>query len=142
LTEKREWDSIVKDYENTKIAKLRKFVYSQRFVIRFPFMFAVIKTGGKQYLVKEGSVLKIEKLGKKPGEKLEFEAMLVFDDTGKEVKVGKPVVEGAKVSAEVLEEARGDKISVIKFKRKVRYKKNVGHRQWFTKVKIRKISAK
>lgn len=105
-------------------------------------MYAVIKTGGKQYLVKEGSILKIEKLGKKPGEKLEFEAMLTFDDTGKEARVGRPVVEGAKVSGEVLEEGRGEKISVIKFKSKVRYKRNVGHRQWFSKVKIGKISAK
>ena len=90
-------------------------------------------------MVKEGQTLEIEKLGKKPGEKLEFEAMLTFDDTGKETKIGKPAVEGAKVSAEVLEEAKGDKVSVIKFKRKVRYKRNVGHRQWFTKIKINRI---
>jgi len=92
-------------------------------------------------LVKEGQVLEIEKLGKKPGEKLEFEAMLVFDDAGKEVKIGKPLVGGAKVAAEVLDEAKGDKVSVIKFKRKVRYKRNVGHRQWHTKVKISQIVA-
>ncbi len=102
-------------------------------------MYAVIKTGGKQYLVGEGQELKIEKLGKQPGDKIEFEAMLVFDENGKEVKVGKPSVAGAKVSGKVLEEGKGKKVSVIKYKRKVRYKRNVGHRQWFTSVRIEKI---
>lgn len=101
--------------------------------------YAVIKTGGKQYLVKEGQELKIEKLGLKPGDKVEFEALLVFDDKGGEVKVGRPRLEGAKVLAEVLEEGRGKKVSVIKFKRKVRYKKNVGHRQWFSRIRITNI---
>jgi len=104
-------------------------------------MFAVIKTGGKQYLVKEGQEIKIEKLNKQPGEKVEFDTLLLFDEEGKEVKVGKPILQGVKVLGEVLEEKRGKKISVIKFKRKVRYKKKIGHRQWFTKVKISSIVA-
>jgi len=104
-------------------------------------MFAVIKTGGKQYLVKEGQEIKIEKLNKQPGEKVEFDTLLLFDEEGKEVKVGKPILQGVKVLGEVLEEKRGKKTSVIKFKRKVRYKKKIGHRQWFTKVKISSIVA-
>jgi large subunit ribosomal protein L21 len=104
-------------------------------------MFAVIKAGGKQYLVKEGQEIKIEKLNKQPGEKVEFDTLLLFDEEGKEVKVGKPILQGVKVLGEVLEEKRGKKISVIKFKRKVRYKKKIGHRQWFTKVRISSIVA-
>jgi large subunit ribosomal protein L21 len=101
--------------------------------------FAVIKTGGKQYLVKEGEILSVEILPKKAGEKIEFEALLVA--AGDDVKVGKPTVKGAKVSAEVVEHGKGDKVRVIKFHRKARFKKVYGHRQPFTKVKIEKISA-
>jgi large subunit ribosomal protein L21 len=104
-------------------------------------MFAVIKTGGKQYLVREGQTLKIEKLEKEAGDKIEFDAMLVTDESGEDVKVGTPTVAGAKVSAEVLEQGRGKKISVIKYKPKVRYRRNVGHRQPFTAIKITKIAA-
>ncbi len=102
-------------------------------------MYAVIKTGGKQYLVKEGQEIKIEKLDKKPGDKVEFDALLVFDDKGEKVEIGKPKVEKAKISGKVLAEARARKVAVIKFKRKTRYKKHIGHRQWFTKIKIGQI---
>lgn len=103
-------------------------------------MFAVIKTGGKQYLVEEGQMLNVEKLENEAGDKLEFEALLVAEsDT--DVKVGMPTVKGAKVTASVVEQGRADKVHVVKFKRKVRYRRNVGHRQPFTKIKIEKIAA-
>ena len=104
-------------------------------------MFAVIKTGGKQYKVKEGDQLEIEKLEIEAGKPVEFEAMLVSDDEGKDVKVGAPVVSGAKVTAKVLDSGLGKKVSVIKFKSKSRYRRNVGHRQPFTKIQIESIKA-
>ncbi len=101
--------------------------------------FAVIKTGGKQYLVKEGESLVVELLSKNAGDKVEFEAMLVA--AGDDIKVGKPIVKGAKVSASVIEEGKGDKVRVVKYHRKARYKKTYGHRQPYTKLKIEKIAA-
>lgn len=103
-------------------------------------MIAVIKTGGKQYVVEEGQTLDVEKLDMEAGAKIEFDAMLLAKEDGSDVKVGTPST-GAKVSASVLEQGRGDKVSVIKYKRKVRYRRNVGHRQPFTKIKIEKIAA-
>jgi large subunit ribosomal protein L21 len=102
-------------------------------------MFAVIKTGGKQYLVRPGELLKVEKLENDPGTKFELEALLVAEEDGSEVKVGKPNV--GKVEASVVEHGRSEKVSVVKYKPKVRYRRNVGHRQPFTKIKIEKIVA-
>lgn len=102
-------------------------------------MFAIIKTGGKQYLVREGEQLLVEKLEKDAGVKLEFAALLVADEEGNEVKVGKPHV--GRVEAVIVEHGRAKKISVVKYKPKVRYRRNVGHRQPFTKIKIEKITA-
>ena len=96
---------------------------------------AIIKTGGKQYKVKEKQTLKIEKLDKKEGDKVKFETLLVSDAEGKEVNLGKPSL-GAKVEGKVLEQGKTKKISVIKYKSKTRYKRNLGHRQSFTKVEI------
>jgi len=101
-------------------------------------MFAVIKTGGKQYVVKEGDVLKIESLAAEKGGTVSFEVMLVAEPDGSKVEIGAPTLD-RKAEAEVLEHGRGKKISVVKYKPKVRYKKRVGHRQNFTKVKIKKI---
>ena len=101
---------------------------------------AVITTGGKQYLVKEGQELNIELLKEnKAGDALEFEALLITDMEGKDVKVGTPSVSGAKVSAKVLEHGRAKKVPVIIYKPKVRYRRHVGHRQPFTKIQIEKI---
>lgn len=100
-------------------------------------MIAVIKTGGKQYLVKEGEMLKIEKLEAKPGDTVTFDALLTAD--GSDIKIGAPLT-GGKVSAEVLEQGRHAKIEVVKYKAKSRYTRRVGHRQMFTKVKITKIA--
>ena len=98
---------------------------------------AVIKTGGKQYKVRVGQALKIEKLDKKEGEKIKFETLLTAD--GEKINIGKPFL-GDKVEAVVKEQGRGKKISVVKFKNKVRYRKNVGHRQPFSKVEIMSIA--
>jgi large subunit ribosomal protein L21 len=100
-------------------------------------MFAVIKTGGKQYLVQEGELLKVEKLDANVGDKVDFEMLLKAD--GEKVDVGAPTL-SAKVSAEVVEQGRNAKIEVVKYKAKSRYTRRVGHRQHFTKVKITKIA--
>ena len=99
-------------------------------------MFAVIKTGGKQYKVAEGDVLYIEKLESKDGEVVFDNVLLVANGS---VQVGKPLVSGAKVSAKVLEDGKGEKKMVFRYKSKTRYKKKKGHRQPFTKVQIVKI---
>jgi large subunit ribosomal protein L21 len=98
---------------------------------------AIIKTGGKQYKVAEGEVLKIEKLEKEDGEKVQFETLLIADD--KEINIGTPSL-GEKVEAEVVRGGRAKKVSVIKFKNKTRYRRNVGHRQPFSEVKIVSIA--
>lgn len=102
---------------------------------------AVIQTGGKQYIVREGQELKIEKLDLEPGASLELDALLVSDDEATTIKIGTPNIGGAKISAKILDHGRADKVSVIKYKPKVRYRRNVGHRQPFTKIRIEKIAA-
>lgn len=104
-------------------------------------MFAVIQTGGKQYLVREGEALKVEKLELEVGAKFDLDVLMVAEEDGSKVQVGTPTVKGAKVSVSVLEQGRAKKVSVIKYKPKVRYRRNVGHRQPFTKIQIEKISA-
>lgn len=102
--------------------------------------YAVLKTGGKQYRVSEGQVLEVEKLNKKPKERVDFSEVLLLVNEG-DRQIGKPQVEGVKVEAEVLEQIKGPKIRVAKFKAKVRYRRVRGHRQSLTRVKIEKISA-
>ena len=102
-------------------------------------MYAVIKTGGKQYRVEEGDVLRIEKLEIGTGEPVEFDQVLLVAD-GDKVTVGQPLVDGAKVTAEVVEQGRHKKIRIVKFRRRKHYRKQQGHRQWFTEVKITGIS--
>ena len=104
-------------------------------------LIAVIQTGGKQFIVKEGLEMEIEKLELEPGAVFEMDALLISDEEGSDVKVGTPLVSGAKISASVLEQGRSDKVSIIKYKSKSRYRRNVGHRQPFTKIRIEKISA-
>ncbi|HUO75579.1 MAG TPA: 50S ribosomal protein L21 [Candidatus Paceibacterota bacterium] len=102
--------------------------------------FAVIKTGGKQYIVREGDVLDVEKLVHE-GEKVSFDQVLLAGDDKKAI-IGRPIIEGAKVTASVIGEGRGSKKLVFRYKSKTRYHKKKGHRQPFTKVIIEKISAK
>lgn len=100
-------------------------------------MFAVIETGGKQYLVETGKQLKIEKLPGAVGDSIVFDKVLMLaHDDGSTVKLGTPYLEGTTVSGVIAEQGRDKKIRVVKFKRKVRYKRVRGHRQHFTKVKI------
>lgn len=101
---------------------------------------AVIKTGGKQYKVKEKDVIKIEKITGKENSEVDFtEVLLVADEDGKEVKVGSPLVAGAKVKGKIIEQGRDKKITVIKYKPKTRYRVKQGHKQPFTKVEITAI---
>lgn len=103
-----------------------------------PMTFAIIKTGGKQYKVREGDTLSVEKLEHKDN-KVIFDQVLLWSDD-KDAKIGKPLVEGAKVEAKVIEEGRGEKKIVFRYKAKTRRRKKKGHRQPFTKVQITKIS--
>ncbi|OGL99388.1 50S ribosomal protein L21 [Candidatus Uhrbacteria bacterium RIFOXYB2_FULL_45_11] len=102
---------------------------------------AVIIAGGKQYIVREGQELKIEKLDLEPGATVSFDALLISDEEGTQTQVGTPTVSGAKISASVIDNGRAKKVSVIKYKPKSRYRRNVGHRQPFTQIRIEKISA-
>jgi large subunit ribosomal protein L21 len=97
---------------------------------------AIIETGGKQYVVTKDSVLDVEKItGHKAGDKITFDKVLLTDD-GKETVVGAPYVSGAKVSAELVEEGRDAKVTVIHYRQKSRHFKKAGHRQPFAKVRI------
>lgn len=103
-------------------------------------MYAIIKTGGKQYKVSEGDVITVEKLAANEGEAVVFDEVLTVVE-GVDVKVGKPVVEGAKVTGKVEAQGKDKKILVFKYKAKSNYRKRQGHRQPFTKVVIEKIEA-
>ncbi len=103
-------------------------------------MYAVIRTGGKQYRVKEGETLKIEKLNAEVGDTVTFDEILMAGE-GDSAKIGAPLLDGASVKAEVLEIGRHDKVRIIKFRRRKHYRKQQGHRQWYTAVKITGISA-
>ena len=103
-------------------------------------MYAVIVTGGKQYRVSEGQTLKVEKLAAEEGAAIELDKVLLVAN-GEEIKIGAPVVDGAKVNAEVVAHGRGKKVRIVKFKRRKHHMKQMGHRQWFTEIKITGISA-
>ncbi|HEY8385389.1 MAG TPA: 50S ribosomal protein L21 [Porticoccaceae bacterium] len=103
-------------------------------------MYAVIESGGKQHRVVEGEILRLEKLDVATGESINFDKVLMIAD-GDSIKVGAPFVDGGSVSAEVLSHGRGDKIRIIKFRRRKHFRKQQGHRQWFTEVKITGIKA-
>lgn len=100
-------------------------------------MFAVIKTGGKQYRVEPGQTLRVEKLTAQEGSSVEFPEVLLV--SGDQVTVGRPTVKGAKVEATVVRHGLGPKVMVEKFKAKVMYRRRVGHRQAFTEVRIDSI---
>ncbi|GJM06854.1 MAG: 50S ribosomal protein L21 [marine bacterium B5-7] len=102
-------------------------------------MHAVILTGGKQYRVAEGDVLRIEKLKAEVGEKVAFDQVLLVSNDA-DIKIGKPMLAGAAVNAEVMSHGRDKKITIIKFKRRKHHDKQQGHRQHFTEVKITGIT--
>lgn len=101
-------------------------------------MYAVIAAGGKQHRVVEGEVIRLEKIEVATGENVDFDQVLLVSN-GTELKVGAPVVDGAKVTAEVLSHGRADKVRIIKFRRRKHSMKRQGHRQWYTEVKITSI---
>ncbi|MCG8317620.1 MAG: 50S ribosomal protein L21 [Pseudomonadales bacterium] len=103
-------------------------------------MYAVFKSGGKQHRVVEGDVIKLEKLEVATGDTIEFDQVLLVAN-GEDVKVGAPLVDGGKVTAEVVSHGRGDKVRIIKFRRRKHHMKQQGHRQWYTQVKITGISS-
>ncbi len=100
-------------------------------------MYAIIATGGKQYRVSEGDVIHIEKLENEVDDEVTFPVLLLG---GKELKVGKPYVEGANVIGKVLKQVKGEKIVVFKYKSKKNYRRKVGHRQLYTRVQITTIN--
>ncbi|MEN8198095.1 MAG: 50S ribosomal protein L21 [Pseudomonadota bacterium] len=102
-------------------------------------MYAVFKTGGKQYRAAKGDTVKIEKLDAAEGDNVEFADVLLVGE-GQDVKIGTPLVSGSKVKAKVLTQAKDKKIDVIKFKRRKNYRRTLGHRQWFTLVEITGIT--
>ena len=102
-------------------------------------MYAVIQTGGKQYRVSEGSTLKVEKINADEGASVELDRVLMVAD-GDDVKVGAPYLPGGKVTATVKAHGRGDKVRIIKFRRRKHHMKRQGHRQWYTELEITGIS--
>ena len=103
-------------------------------------MYAVIEAGGKQHRVVEGETLKLEKIEAATGDSIEFDKVLLVGE-GESVKSGTPVVDGGKVTAEVVSHGRHQKIKIVKFNRRKHHRKETGHRQWFTEVKITGIKA-
>ena len=101
-------------------------------------MYAVIKSGGKQYTVRPGDTLDVEKLEGEAGSNIELTDVLMVSD-GDTVSVGAPSVAGARVLAEIVEHGKGKKIQVFKYKNKIRYRKRTGHRQQFTRLSVREI---
>jgi large subunit ribosomal protein L21 len=103
-------------------------------------MYAVFKTGGKQYRASTGDVIKVEKIEAEKGATVELDQVLMVGE-GEDVKIGTPFLEGGKVTATVVDQGRGDKIKVIKFKRRKNYRRLMGHRQYFTQIEITGIDA-
>jgi large subunit ribosomal protein L21 len=103
-------------------------------------MYAVFKSGGKQHSVSEGQTIRLEKLDVATGEAIEFDQVLMIAN-GEEINIGLPLVAGGVIKAEVVAHGRGEKVKIVKFRRRKHYRKQQGHRQWFTDVKITGISA-
>jgi large subunit ribosomal protein L21 len=103
-------------------------------------MYAVFKTGGKQYRATTGDVLKVEKIEAEKGATIELDQVLMVGE-GEDVKIGTPYLEGGKVTATVVDHGRREKIKVVKFKRRKSYHKTMGHRQYFTQLEITGIDA-
>jgi large subunit ribosomal protein L21 len=103
-------------------------------------MYAIIKTGGKQYRIEEGNEIKVEKLAGEPGSEVVLDQVLAVG-SGSEIKYGQPFVDGAKVSCEIRDHGRARKVVVFKKKRRKDYRKKQGHRQEFTTIKIKAIEA-
>jgi len=103
-------------------------------------VYAVIKTGGKQYKVSPGDIIRVEKLPGDPGQEIELNEVLLVGD-GNQVKIGQPLVEGAKVIATIVDQGRSRKIIIFKKKRRKNYRRKRGHRQYYTELQIKEIQA-
>ena len=104
-------------------------------------MYAIVKSGAQQFKVQKDETIKVSRLNKKPGDVVELDqVILLSDDNG--VTLGNPIIEGVKVVAEVINEARGKKLIVFKMKRRKKYRRKNGHRQWFTELKVKDIITK
>jgi len=104
-------------------------------------MYAVVNSGGKQYKVQKGEILRVEKIAGEVGSPVTFERVLMFSD-GEHVDIGRPVVKGVSVTGHIVEQGKAKKIIVFKYKRRKRYRRKKGHRQAFTAIKIDDIEAK
>jgi large subunit ribosomal protein L21 len=102
-------------------------------------MYAIVETGGKQYRVRPGDTIAVERLAGEPGDTLDLERVLLVSGDGDETRLGTPALDGAVVRAEVIEHARGEKIIVFRYKSKVRYRRRTGHRQPLTRLRIKDI---
>lgn len=103
-------------------------------------MYAVIESGGKQHRVVEGELLKLEKIEAATGDTIEFDRVLMVGGDG-DTRIGRPLLEGSKVIAEVVTQGRHKKVKIVKFNRRKHYRNETGHRQWYTEVKITGITA-
>jgi len=103
-------------------------------------MYAVIKTGGKQYRVEEGQTIKVEKLNAEEGASIDLDEVLMVNNGG-DIKLGAPFIDNGKVSAVIESHGRGKKVKIVKFRRRKHHRKQMGHRQSFTELKITGISA-
>jgi large subunit ribosomal protein L21 len=98
-------------------------------------MYAVFTTGGKQYRASQGDIVRVEKLEAEKGATIELDNVLMVGD-GDDVRIGTPIIDGGKVTAEVVDHGRGEKIRIIKFRRRKHHMKQMGHRQYYTEIKI------
>src|SRR4030042_1161604 len=114
-------------------------VHSQNFYKKDKIMYAVIKTGGKQHKVSEGDVIAIEKIEGDKGAEVVFDQVLMVEKEG-DIRIGRPLVEGAKVVGEILSQTKAAKLTVFKMKKRKGYRKKTGHRQQLTSMKNREIS--
>ena len=103
------------------------------------YIYAVFQSGGKQHRVIEGQTIRLEKLEVATGETIEFDTVMMVAD-GDNIQIGAPILEGVKVKAEVVAHGRGEKVKIVKFRRRKHSRKQQGHRQWFTDVKITGIA--
>ncbi|KMT64547.1 50S ribosomal protein L21 [Catenovulum maritimum] len=103
-------------------------------------MYAVFQSGGKQHRVAEGQTVRLEKIELEAGASVDFDKVLLVSN-GEDIKIGAPYVDGGKVTAEVVGHGRGEKVTIVKFRRRKHSRKQAGHRQWFTDVKITGINA-
>ncbi len=103
-------------------------------------MYAIVNTGGKQYKIQQGDVLRVEKIPGEVGSPVSFDKVLMFSD-GENVNIGRPVLDNVAVKGHIVDQGKGKKIVVFKYKKRKRYRRKLGHRQQYTEIKIDSIEA-